>query len=51
MLANLSAAIDAIVRAKPSGAKGQYVKSMTICSTMSPGIRLDLPTALALKVA
>ncbi len=51
LLANLSAAIDAIVRAKPSGAKGQYVKSMTICSTMSPGIRLDLPTALALKVA
>ena len=51
LLANLSSAIDAIVRAKPSGAKGQYVKSMTICSTMSPGIHLDLPIALALKVA
>lgn len=51
LLANLSSAIDAIVRAKPTGAKGQYIKSMTICSTMSPGIHLDLPTALALKVA
>ena len=51
LLANLTSAIDAIVRAKPTGAKGQYVKSLTICSTMSPGIRLDLPTALALKVA
>jgi large subunit ribosomal protein L1 len=51
LLANLSSAIDAIVRAKPTGAKGQYVKSLTVCSTMSPGIRLDLPTALALKVA
>lgn len=51
LLANLSSAIDAIVRAKPTGAKGQYVRSMTICSTMSPGIHLDLQTALALKVA
>ncbi len=51
LLSNLSSAIDAIVRAKPTGAKGQYVRSMTICSTMSPGIHLDLQTALALKVA
>jgi large subunit ribosomal protein L1 len=51
LLANLTSAIDAIVRAKPTGAKGQYVKSMTVCSTMSPGIPLDLPAALALKVA
>ncbi len=48
---NLAAAIDAIVRAKPSGAKGQYVKSIVICSTMSPGVRLDLQPALAMKVA
>jgi large subunit ribosomal protein L1 len=48
---NLAAAIDAIVRAKPTGAKGQYVKSITICSTMSPGVRLDLQPALTLKTA
>src|SRR5918911_1488340 len=46
---NLAAAIDAIVRAKPTGAKGQYVRSVTICSTMSPGVRLDLQPALGMK--
>jgi large subunit ribosomal protein L1 len=51
LLTNLASAIDAIVRAKPSGAKGTYIKSVTVCSTMSPGIRLDLPVALAMKVA
>jgi large subunit ribosomal protein L1 len=51
LMQNLTAAIDAIVRAKPSGAKGQYVKSVVICSTMSPSVRLDLQAALALKVA
>jgi large subunit ribosomal protein L1 len=48
---NLAAAIDAIQRAKPSGAKGQYVKSVVICSTMSPSVRLDLQPALAMKPA
>jgi len=51
LMQNLAASIDAIVRAKPSGAKGQYVKSIVLCSTMSPSVRLDLPTALALKVS
>jgi len=50
LMQNLAASIDAIVRAKPSGAKGQYIKSIVLCSTMSPSVRLDLPTALALKV-
>jgi large subunit ribosomal protein L1 len=51
LLTNLASAIDAIVRAKPAGAKGQYIKSITVCSTMSPGVRLDMPVALAMKVA
>ena len=51
LMQNLAASIDAIVRAKPSGAKGQYVKSVVLCSTMSPSVRLDIPTALALKVS
>jgi large subunit ribosomal protein L1 len=51
LMQNLTAALDAIVRAKPTGAKGQYVKSVVLCSTMSPSVRLDLQSALALKVA
>ena len=39
--ANLRAFMDQIVRAKPSGAKGQYVKSVTVSSTMGPGVTVD----------
>ena len=51
LMQNLVASVDAIVRAKPTGAKGQYVKSVVLCSTMSPSVRLDVPSALALKVS
>ncbi len=51
LMQNLTATINDIVRAKPTGAKGQYVRSVVICSTMSPSVRLDLPAALALKLA
>src|SRR5206468_172058 len=39
LVANLAALVDAINRAKPSGAKGQYLKTLTIAATMGPGIR------------
>jgi large subunit ribosomal protein L1 len=45
--ANLATLVDAINRAKPSGAKGQYFRSLTIASTMGPGIRVDVPSTLA----
>jgi large subunit ribosomal protein L1 len=51
LVANLAALIDAINRAKPAGAKGQYLKGLTIASTMGPGIRVDLPAVLAAAVA
>jgi len=51
LMANITSVIDAVVRARPSGAKGSYVKSVVLTSTMSPGIRLDVPSALALKPA
>ena len=48
---NLAAFVDAVNRAKPAGAKGQYLRSLTIASTMGPGIRLDVPAVLAAAVA
>ncbi len=39
--ANFDALVDAVVRAKPSGAKGKYVKKIAVSSTMGPGIRVD----------
>ena len=38
---NLNAFVEAIVRAKPSAAKGQYLRSVTVSSTMGPGVPLD----------
>lgn len=46
---NIEALIDAVARAKPSGAKGQYIRSAYIHSTMGPGVKLDLHTVLATK--
>jgi len=48
---NLATLVDAINRAKPSGAKGQYLRTLTISSTMGPGIRVDVPAVLAAAAA
>ena len=40
--ANFDALMDAVVRAKPSGAKGKYVRKIAVSSTMGPGIRVDV---------
>jgi len=48
---NLAALVDAINRARPSGAKGQYLRTLTIATTMGPGIRVDIPDVLAAAVA
>lgn len=42
---NFQTIVDAVIKAKPSGAKGQYIKSVTLSSTMGPGIRIN-PTKL-----
>jgi large subunit ribosomal protein L1 len=39
---NFSAFLDAILRAKPSGIKGAYLKRLAISSTMGPGVRVDV---------
>jgi large subunit ribosomal protein L1 len=49
LLDNLTAVVEAVVKAKPSGAKGQYVKSATLTTTMGPGIKLELNSTLALS--
>ncbi|WP_297058338.1 50S ribosomal protein L1 [Thermosulfurimonas sp.] len=41
ILENLAAFFDALLRAKPSAAKGQYIKSVTLSTTMGPGIKID----------
>lgn len=51
LLENLATIVEAVVKAKPSGAKGQYVKSAYISTTMGPGIKLDLQRTLSLTAA
>jgi len=41
LIENASALLESIVRAKPSAAKGKYLKSITVSSTMGPGVRVD----------
>jgi len=51
LLGNLTAVLDAIVRAKPSGVKGQYIKKITLTSTMGPGVKIDLAQVLNITAA
>ena len=44
---NLYAFVDALQRAKPSGVKGVYCRTLTLTSTMAPGVPLDVPVTLA----
>lgn len=39
--ANLEAVMDTVARAKPSASKGTYIRSVTVSSTMGPGVRID----------
>ncbi len=42
LIENAQSLLNAVVRAKPAAAKGKYVKSVTVCSTMGPGVTLDV---------
>ena len=44
LLANVRALLDALNKAKPSGAKGTYVKKVSLSSTMGPGVKIDAAT-------
>ncbi len=51
LMDNFSALMDAVNRARPSGAKGIYVRRVTLTATMAPGIRVDTTQATALRAA
>jgi large subunit ribosomal protein L1 len=51
LLANLTALMEAIGRAKPSSAKGIYIKKISMAATMGPGVKIDVNQALELKAA
>ncbi len=44
---NIRAFVDALVKAKPSGAKGTYIKKVSLTSTMGPGLKLDIESVRA----
>src|SRR5579862_1362450 len=50
LLENADSLIQAVIKAKPAAAKGKYVQSVTICSTMGPGVHLDVTSFNAKQV-
>jgi large subunit ribosomal protein L1 len=51
LLENAQSLIGAVVRAKPAAAKGKYVRTVTICSTMGPGVSIDTTPMNAKAIA
>ena len=49
LLENFAALMEAVLRAKPAGAKGQYLRRITVAPTMGPGIKVDVAQASALQ--
>jgi len=47
LAANIKAFVDAIVKAKPAGAKGTYIKKISVSSTMGPGVKVNSSDATA----
>src|SRR5215208_2890043 len=49
LLENAHALVDSVVKAKPAAAKGRYLKSITVSSTMGPGVRIDTASVETVK--
>lgn len=50
LMDNLTSLMDNIVRARPSGVKGQYIKTAYLTTTMGPSVKMDVASASALRV-
>jgi large subunit ribosomal protein L1 len=51
LLENLASIVETLVKARPAGAKGQFIRSITLATTMGPGIKLELNSTLALTTS
>jgi large subunit ribosomal protein L1 len=51
LVQNIKAFVDAVMKAKPSGAKGNYLKKVSLSSTMGPGVKLDPATVASGPIA
>ena len=51
LVENLAALVDAVNRARPRATKGQYIRNLTVATSMGPGIRVDVPGILARAAA
>jgi large subunit ribosomal protein L1 len=49
LLENMAAIVEAVVKSRPAGAKGQFIKSVTLTTTMGPGVKLELTPTLSLS--
>jgi len=49
LLENLATLVETVVKARPSGAKGQYIRGASLTTTMGPGIKLDLQSTVSLS--
>ena len=47
LMDNLNSFAEALIKARPAAAKGQYMRSVTICSTMGPGVKINPPVLMA----
>jgi large subunit ribosomal protein L1 len=51
LMENMAAVMEAIVKSRPAASKGTYIRKITVCGSMGPGIRVDPTAATAMKTA